>query len=99
MIKDNFYYCLKERLGSAQVYAAECAIRLRHLEISKKADGEFFKNNKFLFIIDEVVNLPSNIIKSYKVMIMRMYLKKCLADIKVIEQEIEKYNLVRLEKN
>ena len=32
-------------------------------------------------------------------MIMRMYLKKCLADIKVIEQEIEKYNLVRLEKN
>ena len=98
MIKDNFYYCLRERLGSAQEYAAECAIRLRHLEISRKADGEFFKNNKFLFIIDEIVNLPSNIIKSYKVMRMRLYLKKCLADIKIIEQEIKKYNLVKLEK-
>ena len=56
------------------------------------------ENNKFLFIIDEIVNLPSNIIKSYKVMRMRLYLKKCLADIKIIEQEIKKYNLVKLEK-
>ena len=82
---------LKRKTGICSGICTECTIRLRHLEISRKADGEFFKNNKFLFLIDEIVNLPSNIIKSYKVMRMRLYLKKCLADIKIMQLEINKY--------
>ena len=98
MIKDNFYYSLKERLSFAQEYAINCSNKLRQVEIDKKSDYEFFQHNKILYFFEEIINLPLNLLRSYKIMRMRLYLKKCLADIKVIEQEIKKYNLVRLEK-
>ena len=91
MRKDYFYYSLRQRLDSSQEYAINCATKLRYIEIYKKADLEFFKSNKLLFLIDEIVNLPSNIIYSYKVMKMKLNLKKCLADIKAIQKELNSY--------
>ena len=91
MVKDHFYYCLRDRLGFAQEYAHECVTRLRHLELNKKADHEFFRNNKFLFIFEEILNLPTNIYRSYKVAKMRIDLIKCLYDIKVMQHELKNY--------
>ena len=91
MFKDHFYYRLRDRLSFSQEYALECSTRLRHLEINKRADYDFFKNNKILFIFDETVNLPTNIIRSFKIARMKINLKKCLSDIKVMQQELKNY--------
>ena len=98
MHKDNFYYCLRQRLVSAQEYAVNCATKLRYIELYKKADGEFFKNNKILFVIDELINFPTNLIKSYRISMMKINLKKCLADIKIMQLEINKYENKNLTK-
>jgi len=93
MVKDHFYHCLRERVEHAKEYAHECATRLRHMEINKKADYDFFKNNKILFIFEEILNLPTNICRTYKIARMKISLKKCLCDIKVLQQEINNYEM------
>ena len=92
MVKDYFYYCLRDRLVFAQEYANDCTNCLRHIEVNKKADYEFYKNNKFLFFFEELLNLPTNIYRSYKVTKMRINLIKCLYDIKVMQQELKNYD-------
>ena len=91
MVKDHFYYCLRDRLGFAREYEHECVTSLRHLELNKKADHEFFRNNKFLFIFEEILNLPINIYRLYKAAKMKISLKKCLSDIQVMQQELNSY--------
>ena len=91
MVKDHFYYCLRDRLEFAKEYARDCATRLRYTEINKKADYDFFRNNKTLFIFEEILNLPTNICRLYKIARMKISLKKCLSDIKVMQQELNKY--------
>ena len=91
MTKDHFYYCLRDRLSFAKEYVHECATRLRHTEINKKADYDFFKNNKILFIFEEILNLPINICRTYKIARMKISLKKCLSDIKVMQLELNNY--------
>ena len=91
MVKDHFYYCLRDRLEFAREYAHDCSTRLRQTEINKKADYDFFRNNKILFIFEEILNLPTNICRAYKIVRMKISLKKCLSDIKVMQQELNKY--------
>ena len=93
MRKDYFYYCLKQRLDLSQEYAIKCATQLKYIEVYNKADGEFFINNKILFMMDEILNFPSNLLKYYRILLMKLNLKKCLADIKVIKKEIDKYEM------
>ena len=91
MVKDHFYYCLRDRLSFAQEYAHECVTWLRHTEINKKVDYDFFKNNKILFILEEILNLPTNIFITYKIAKIKSSLKKCLSDIKVMQLELKNY--------
>ena len=91
LLKDNFYYSLKERLSFAQEYAINCSNRLRQVEIDKKGDYEFFQQNKLLYMFEEIINLPLNLLRSYKIAKMKINLKKCLADIKVMQREINNY--------
>ena len=91
MIKDNFYYSLKERLSFAQEYAINCSNKLRQVEIDKKCDYEFFQHNKILYIFEEIINLPLNLLRSYKITKIKINLKKCLADIKVMQRELNNY--------
>ena len=93
MTKDHFYYCLRDRLSFAQEYAHECVTWLRHTEINKKVDYDFFKNNKILFILEEKLNLPTNILRAYKIAKMKIGLKKCLSDIQVMQQELKNYEM------
>ena len=91
MIKDNFYYSLKERLSFAQEYAINCSNKLRQVEIDKKSDYEFFQHNKILYIFEEIINLPLNLLRSYKITKIKINLKKCLVDIKVMQRELNNY--------
>ena len=91
LLKDNFYYSLKKRLSFAQEYAINCSNRLRQVEIDKKGDYEFFQQNKLLYMFEEIINLPLNLLRSYKIAKMKINLKKCLADIKVMQREINNY--------
>ena len=91
MLKDNFYYSLKERLSFAQEYAINCSNKLHQVEIDKKSDYEFFQHNKILYIFEEIINLPLNLLRSYKITKIKINLKKCLADIKVMQRELNNY--------
>ena len=91
MVKDHFYYCLRDRLEFAQEYAHNYITYLKNLEFKKKADREFYKKNKFLFVLEELINLPTNLYNSYNETRGKLGLKKCLNEIKVLKQELKNY--------
>ena len=91
MAKDHFYYCLRDRLEFAQEYAHGYITHLKNLEFKKKADREFYKKHKLLFVLDELINLPTNLYDSYHEARGKFGLKKCLNEIKVLKQELKNY--------
>ena len=40
---------------------------------------------------EEILNLPTNICRAYKIARMKISLKKCLSDIQVMQQELKNY--------
>ena len=93
MVKDHFYYCLRDRLGFAQEYAHGYVTHLKNLEFKKKTDREFYKKHKLLFVLDELINLPTNLYDSYHEARGKFGLKKCLNEIKVLKQELKNYEM------
>ena len=47
MVKDNFYYILKERLDYARDYLKDTSAHLQSINFQKKVKKEFYKD-KFL---------------------------------------------------
>ena len=92
MVKDHFYYCLRDRLEFAQEYAHNYITYLKNLEFKKKADREFYKKHKLLFVLDELINFPINLYNSCHETRGKLGLKKCLNEIKVLKQELENYD-------
>ena len=93
MVKDHFYYCLRDRLEFAQEYAHGYVIYLKNLEFKKRTDREFYKKHKLLFVLDELINLPINLYDSYHEARGKFGLKKCLNEIKVLKQELKNYEM------
>ena len=93
MVKDHFYYCLRDRLEFAQEYAHGYVTHLKNLEFKKKTDREFYKKHKLLFVLDELINLPTNLYDSYHEARGKFGLKKCLNEIKVLKQELKNYEM------
>jgi hypothetical protein len=91
MLKDNFYYCLKERLEYAKEYAQNCKMKLKEIEFKKKVELEYFKKNRFLFLLEELINLPINLLANFNEFKLKVNLKKCLCDIFVMQQELREY--------
>ena len=87
MTKDHFYYCLRDRLEFAQEYAHGYITHLKNLEFRKKADREFYKKHKLLFILEELINLPTNLYNSYNETRGKLGLKKCLNETKNVSHE------------
>ncbi len=92
MKKDYFHSCLQDRLQYAQEFARDYTIYLQSVEFTKKAELEFYKNNRILFILNKILNLPTNTLKFIKVSKSRFILKKCLNEIEVIKRELRNYN-------
>ena len=91
MKKDYFHSCLKDRLQYAQEFVKDYTIYLQSVEFTKKTESEFYKNNRILFLLNKILNLPTNILKFIKVSKSKFILKKCLNEIEVIKRELRNY--------
>ena len=91
MKRDYFHSCLLDRLQYAQEFARDYTIYLQSVEFSKKTELEFYKNNKILFLLNKILNLPTNTLKFIKVSKSKFILKKCLNEIEVIKKELKNY--------
>ena len=91
MKKDYFHSCLQDRLYYAQEFAKDYTIYLQSVEFTKKTESEFYKNNRILFLLNKILNLPTNILKFIKVSKSKFILKKCLNEIEVIKRELRNY--------
>ena len=93
MKRDYFHSCLKDRLQYAQEFARDYTIYLQSVEFTKKTEIEFYKNKKLLFLLNKILNLPTNILKFIKVSKSKFILKKCLNEIEVIKKELKNYEM------
>ena len=91
MKKDYFHSCLQDRLQYAQEFARDYTIYLQSVEFSKKTESEFYKNNRILFMLNKILNLPTNTLKLIKVLKSKFILRKCLNEIEVIKRELKNY--------
>ena len=93
MKRDYFHSCLQDRLQYTQEFARDYTIYLQSVEFTKKTEIEFYKNNKILFILNKILNLPINTLKLIKVYKSRFILRKCLNEINVIKKELKNYEM------
>ena len=93
MKRDYFHSCLQDRLQYAQEFARDYTIYLQSVEFTKKTESEFYKNNKILFLLNKILNLPTNTLKFIKVSKSKFILKKCLNEIEVIKKELKNYEM------
>ncbi len=91
MKKDYFHSCLQDRLQYAQEFAKDYTIYLQSVEFTKKTEREFYKNNRILFMLNKILNLPTNTLKLIKVLKSKFILRKCLNEIEVIKRELKNY--------
>ena len=91
MKKDYFHLCLQDRLYYAQEFAKDHTIYLQSVEFTKKTEKEFYKNNRILFLLNKILNLPTNTLKFIKILKSKFILKKCLNEIEVIKKELKNY--------
>ena len=93
MKKDYFHSCLQDRLQYAQEFAKDYTLYLQSVEFTKKTEREFYKNNRILFLLNKILNLPTNTLKFIKVSKSKFILKKCLNEIEVIKKELKNYEM------
>tara|TARA_B100001173_G_scaffold287202_1_gene275434 strand:+ start:270 stop:560 length:291 start_codon:yes stop_codon:yes gene_type:complete len=89
--RDYFHSCLQDRLQYAQEFARDYTIYLQSVEFTKKTESEFYKNNRLLFLLNKILNLPTNSLKLIKVLKSKFILRKCLNEIEVIKKELKAY--------
>ena len=92
MIKDNFYYILKNRLDYARDYLKDTSDYLRSLNFQKKVKREFYKDKPFLALIIKLYFLPYNLFKYFIYTTERHKLD-------MINKEIEILNEFQVDKN
>ena len=91
MRKDYFHSLLQDRLQYVKEFARDYTIYLQSVEFTKKTDSEFYKNNRILFLLNKILNLPTNTLKFLNVLKSKFILKKCLNEIEVIKKELRNY--------
>ena len=92
MRKDYFHSLLQDRLQYVKEFARDYTIYLQSVEFTKKTDSEFYKNNRILFLLNKILNLPTNTLKFLNVLKCKFILKKCLNEIEVIKKELKNYD-------
>ena len=92
MIKDNFYYILKNRLDYARDYLKDTSDYLRSLNFQKKVKREFYKDKPLLYLFVNFINLPTNFINYLKYLQSIFYYSKATNEIEVLKKELEKYD-------
>ncbi len=91
MIKDNFYYILKDRLEYAQDYLIDTSAYIQSVKFQDKVEREFFKDKIFLYLLMGIINLPSDIIRYYRYFKSLMNYKRAEKEIQMLKEELSKY--------
>jgi hypothetical protein len=91
MIKDNFYYILRDRLEYAEEYLMDTSAFIKSVKFQDNVEKEFFKNKIFLYLIIGVINIPSDILRNYQYFISVLNYKRAEKEIQMLRNELSKY--------
>ena len=91
MIKDNFYYILRDRLEYAEEYLVDTSAFIKSVKFQDNVEKEFFKNKIFLYLIIGVINIPSDILRNYQYFISVLNYKRAEKEIQMLRNELSKY--------
>ena len=91
MVKDNFYYVLRDRLEYAQDYLVDTSAFIKSVKFQDNVEKEFFKDKIFLYLIIGIINIPSDILKYYQYFISVFNYKRAQNEIKILREELSKY--------
>lgn len=91
MVKDNFYYILKDRLEYAEDYLIDTSAFIKSVKFQDNVEKEFFKNKILLYLIIGIINIPSDIIKNYQYFISVLNYKRAQKEIQMLRVELSKY--------
>ena len=92
MIKDSFYYILKDRLDYARDYLKDTSDYLRSFNFQKKVRREFYKGKPLLYLFVNFINLPTNFIDYFRYLRSIFYYSKATNEIEVLKKELKKYD-------
>lgn len=91
MIKDNFYYILRDRLEYAEEYLMDTSAFIKSVKFQDNVEKEFFKNKIFLYLIIGIINIPSDILRKYQYFISMLNYKRAEKEIQMLRNELSKY--------
>ena len=91
MIKDNFYYILRDRLEYTEEYLMDTSAFIKSVKFQDNVEKEFFKNKIFLYLIIGVINIPSDILRNYQYFISVLNYKRAEKEIQMLRNELSKY--------
>ncbi len=91
-MKDRYFYALSDCLARRKEWVRDVEIFFRFRELKEKAEKETFKNNLIIYLIYKIINLPTNFLNFLSKIREYSEYNKTLAEIKVISQEMSKYN-------
>ena len=86
---------LKKRLDYCKNWENTVNVYLANIEINKKTNNEFYKNKKLLRVFLSIYFIPYNFIKFVSNLKLIYEYQKNIKEIKVIEQELERYENYR----
>jgi len=86
---------LKKRLDYCKNWENAVNVYLANIEINKKTNNEFYKNKKLLKVFLLIYFIPYNFIKFVSNLKLIYEYQKNIKEIKVLEQELERYENYR----
>ena len=91
MKKDNFYYILRDRLEYAEDYLIDTSAFIKSVKFQDNLEKEFFRDKILLYLLIGIINIPSDIIKSYQYLISVFNYKRAQNEIQMLRVELSKY--------
>ena len=91
MRKSNFYYQLRQRLIYANEYSNDMHDWLLRFQFSQKVEKEFHKDKIILSLIIQIINLPSEMLRSFRYWKGVYYYNRSIKEIEIIKKELKNY--------
>ena len=98
-MKDQFYYVLRKCLLSRQDWVKYQKDYLRYQSLKEEANKRRLRGNKLISFTYNLVNLPINILNFLCKVNQYFQYHKVLSEIKVMQEEINKYEKPRITNN
>ena len=97
-MRDEFYYILRQCLLRRKDWVKYQSNYLRYQSLKAKADKRRFSRNIIISSISSLINLPSTILSFLAKINQYSEYNKVLAEIEVMQEEINKYKNPQINK-